>query len=176
MSGFQIYQIVAVQGQLGIIAELLQLIDVVLHGQMVIELSFQLCAPMPDVHECQQNAGEDDGNIAPMGELGQAGCEEHRFDHAEDHQNDHGQKLLAFDLVEIYGDQQSGHEHGDGDGKTVGAFHLGTAAEVQHHHGAADPQHLVDHADIQLSLGIGGVVDLHKQKGWTLFPAPNLSL
>ena len=104
VSGFQIHQIVAVQGQLGVIAQLLQLIDVVLHGQMVIELSFQLCAPMPDIHECQQNAGEDDGDIAPMGEFSQAGGKEHRFDHAEDHQNDHGHFEGPKEMVKNYRD------------------------------------------------------------------------
>ena len=94
-----------------------------------------------------------------MHELAETGDEEDRFDPAEHQQHQIGQESLLSEIAQIDAEQERGHQHGNGDGESVGRFHAGTGPEVQHHEGAADPEQTVDGADVELPLGIGGIAD-----------------
>ncbi len=46
-------------------------------------------------------------------------------------------------------------DHAQGDGKTIGGFHIGGFAEIQYHAGTAEKQEKVDARDIDLSAFFG---------------------
>ena len=99
-----------------------------------------------------------------MGKLAQRRDEEHRFDRAEyDHYED-GKRGLFADAPEIRCEQQRRHEHRCGDGKPICRFHACAGAEVQHDRRAAEIQHEIDRADIDLPLGVGGIAHLEMRQ------------
>ena len=58
-------------------------------------------------------------------------------------------------------EQHRGADHRDGDGQAVGGLHVRRGLEQQHDGDAAHPHDVVDHGDVELALGLGGVEDLH---------------
>ena len=121
----------------------------------------QLRAPVPDHHEREEQRSHDNRHIAAVGKLRETGEEEHALDRAEDDKHQQSGDGLPADFQQVYRQQQRRHQHRDRDGKPVGGLHAAAGAEVQHHHRAADPKRGVDRADIELTLGVGGVADEH---------------
>ena len=134
------------------------------HAQLGAVLLFQLGAAVPDDHNEKQHQRQQDGDIAAVHELAEGGDKEDRFDRAEDEQHEHGENGLAPQLEQIHRQQQRRHQHRQRDGKTVGRFDPRAGAEVQHDEAAADPEQVVDLADIELTLGVGGIADLEMRQ------------
>ena len=63
--------------------------------------------------------------------------------------------------MQVETEQQGGHQHGDGDGESVGCLHVRGVAKEQDDDNHADVHGKVDHRDIELSLYMGRMLDSH---------------
>ena len=63
--------------------------------------------------------------------------------------------------MQVETEQQSGHQHGDGDGETVSSLHVRGVAKEQDDENYADIHGKVDHRYIELSLYMGRMLDTH---------------
>ena len=66
---------------------------------------------------------------------------------------------MLEDAGDVARQKRCGHEHGHGNGESVGALHALGVLEQQHDEDAADPHDVVDERNIELALGVAGVVD-----------------
>ena len=156
----EIDQVVRQQGDLGVVVQGDKARHMLAHAQLGAVLLFQLGAAIPDDHDKEQQQRQQDRDIAAVQELAEGGDKEDRLDRAEDEQHEHGENGLAPQLEQVHRQQQRRHQHRQRDGKTVGRFDPRAGAEVEHHKAAADPEQVVDLADIELALGVGGIADL----------------
>ena len=63
--------------------------------------------------------------------------------------------------MQVETEQQCGHQHGDGDGETVGCLHVRGVAEEQDDENHTDVHGEVDCRDIELTLYMGRMLDSH---------------
>ena len=63
--------------------------------------------------------------------------------------------------MQVETEQQGSHQHGDGDGESVGCLHVRGVAEEQDDENHADVHGEVDHRDIELPLNMGRMLDSH---------------
>ena len=56
--------------------------------------------------------------------------------------------------ADINAEHDRHHQHTDRDGKTVGVFHPGPAAEVKDHQHAEQPQDIVDKRNVDLTFRV----------------------
>ena len=160
----QIDEVVGQQGDLAVIVQRHQTVHMVPHMQAGGVFLFQLGAAVPDDLEAEEDQREEHGHIAAVHELAQARDEEDGLDAAEDDQHQEGRDGLLFQVLQEDEQQQRGHQHRDRDGETVGRLHAGAGAEIEHHQAAADPQHAVDRADIELPLDVRGIADFQMRQ------------
>ncbi len=59
-----------------------------------------------------------------MGELRQAGEEEHALDEHKKHKEDHSAEGLVANVLKIGVEKQRCHQHGSSDGQAVGCLHM----------------------------------------------------
>ena len=118
-------------------------------------------ALFPDVHYDQEDQGDHDGNVAADHELAAACDEEHDLDEAEDDTHKGSGEYFALDLDQIYHQEQCGHQHGDGDGQTVGVLDAAGCTEVEDYQAAAYPHDGVHQGYVKLTLLVRGISDLH---------------
>ena len=131
--------------------------DIIPNLQRGAELIFQLRTAIPDHHQEQDQQRQQRREIATVEELTQTGDKEHNFNGTKRQQHDPRQEFPLPHQTQVGKDQQRSHQHGNGNGQTVGRLDLVSAAEIQHHQTAADPHQPVHRTDVQLAFGIGRI-------------------
>ena len=63
--------------------------------------------------------------------------------------------------MQIEEEQQRRAHHGQGNSQAVRSLHVRRVLEQQHHDDAAHEHDVVDHGDVELTLGLGRIEDLH---------------
>ena len=153
------HQIVGEHGVGLVVAQAVELIDVLGDGQQDRLRALDGGAAAPHVHKAKQQRGQEDHHIAAVKEHGEARGKEAELDGAKKQGKDAGAQLVLEDAGDIARQKRRGHEHSHGDGEAIGAFHALGVLEQQHDEDTADPHDVVDERNIELTLGVAGVVD-----------------
>ena len=153
------YQIVGEHGIGLVIAQAIELVDVLGDGQQNRLRALDGGAAAPHVHKAKQQCGQEDHHIAAVKEHGEARGEEAQLDGTKEQGEDAGTQPVLEDAGDVARQKRRGHEHGHGNGEAVGALHALGVLEQQHDEDAADPHDVVDERNIELPLGVAGVVD-----------------
>ena len=156
----EVDQVVREQGELRVLMQRDKARHMLADAQARAVLALELCPSVPDHHQREQHQREQHRDIAAMGKLAEARDKEDRLDPAESGEHRPGERRLPPQPPQIDRKQQRRHQHRDRDGEAVGRLHPRTGTEIQHHQRAADPEHRVDRADVELALGVRGVADL----------------
>ena len=120
----------------------------------------ELRAAVPDDHNRQKQQRHNDRHIAAVRKFRQAREEKHRLDRAEDNEHAPRERFLPSHTGKIHEQKQRCHQHRHRDGKAIGRLHARARAEQQHDERAARPEDLVDRVDVDLTLGLGGILHL----------------
>ena len=153
------HQVVGEHGIGLVVAQAVELIDVLGDGQQNRLRALDGGATAPHVHKAKQQCGQEDHHIAAVKEHGEARSEEAQLNGTKEQGKDAGAQLVLEDAGDIARQKRRGHEHGHGDGEAIGALHALGVLEQQHDEDAADPHDVVDERNIELALGVAGVVD-----------------
>ena len=153
------YQIVSEHGIGLVVAQAVELIDVLGDGQQNRLRALDGGATAPHVHKAKQQCGQEDHHIAAVKEHGEARGKEAQLNGTEEQGEDAGAQLVLENASDIARQKRRGHEHGHGNGEAVGALHALGVLEQQHDEDATDPHDVVDERNIELALGVAGVVD-----------------
>ena len=153
------HQVVGEHGVGLVIAQAVELIDVLGDGQQDRLRALDGGAATPHIHKAKQQCGQEDHHIAAVKEHGEARGEEAQLNGTEEQGEDAGAQLVLENASDIARQKRRGHEHGHGNGEAVGALHALGVLEQQHDEDAADPHDVVDERNIELALGVAGVVD-----------------
>ena len=153
------HQVVGEYGIGLVVAQAVELIDVLGDGQQNRLRALDGGATAPHVHKAKQQCGQEDHHIAAVKEHGEARGEEAQLNGTEEQGEDAGAQLVLENAGDIARQKRRGHEHGHGNGEAVGALHALGVLEQQHDEDAADPHDVVDERNIELALGVAGVVD-----------------
>ena len=113
----------------------------------------------PHVHKAKQQRGQEDHHIAAVKEHSEARGEEAQLNGTKEQSEDAGAQLVLEDAGDVARQKRRGHKHGHGNGEAVGALHALGVLEQQHDEDTADPHDVIDERNIELSLGVAGVVD-----------------
>ncbi|VWM24119.1 Uncharacterised protein [Collinsella intestinalis] len=157
----EVDQVVAERFVVRVVAQAVELVDVLAHGEHRVLAALDAAAVVPADHDAHDERGHQDGEVAAMEELGEGGHEEEALKRDEEDDEGPGEDLHLAHAVQVEEEQHGGADHRDGDGQAVGGLHVSGALEQQHDDNAADPHDVVDHGDVELALGLGGVEDLH---------------
>ena len=153
------YQIVGEHGIGLVIAQAIELVDVLGDGQQNRLRALDGGAATPHIHKAKQQCGQEDHHIAAVKEHGEARGEKAQLNGAEEQGEDAGAQLVLENAGDIARQKRGGHKHGHGNGEAVGTLHALGVLEQQHDEDAADPHDVVDERNIELALGVAGVVD-----------------
>ena len=153
------HQIVGEHGVGLVVAQAVELIDVLGDGQQDRLRALDGGAAAPHVHKAKQQRGQEDHYVAAVKEHGEARGEKAQLNGTEEQGEDAGAQLVLEDAGDIARQQRGGHKHGHGNGEAVGALHALGVLEQQHDEDAADPHDVIDERNIELALGVAGVVD-----------------
>ena len=153
------HQVVGEHGIGLVAAQAVELIDVLGDRQQDRLRALDGGAAAPRIHKAKQQRGQEDHHIAAVKEHGKARGEEAQLNGTEEQGEDAGTQLVLENAGDIARQKRRGHEHGHGDGEAIGAFHALGVLEQQHDKDAADPHDVVDERNIELALGVAGVVD-----------------
>ena len=153
------YQIVGEHGIGLVIAQAIELIDVLGDGQQDRLRALDGGAAAPHIHKAKQQCGQEDHHIAAVKEHGEARGEKAQLNGAEEQGEDAGAQLVLENAGDIARQKRGGHKHGHGNGEAVGTLHALGVLEQQHDEDAADPHDVIDERNIELALGVAGVVD-----------------
>ena len=153
------YQIVGEHGIGLVIAQAIELVDVLGDGQQNRLRALDGGAATPHIHKAEQQCGQEDHDVAAVKEHGEARSEEAQLNGTKEQGEDAGTQLVLENAGDIARQKRRGHEHGHGNGEAIGALHALGVLEQQHDEDAADPHDVVDEWNIELTLGIAGVVD-----------------
>ena len=153
------HQVVGEHGVGLVVTQAVELIDVLGDGQQNRLRALDGGAAAPHVHKAEQECGQEDHNVAAVKEHGEARSEEAQLNGTKQQGEDAGAQLVLEDAGDVACQKRRGHEHGHGNGEAVGALHALGVLEQQHDEDAADPHDVVDEWNIELTLGVAGVVD-----------------
>ena len=153
------YQIVGEHGIGLVIAQAIELVDVLGDGQQDRLRALDGGAATPHIHKAKQQCGQEDHHIAAVKEHGEARGEKAQLNGAEEQGEDAGAQLVLENAGDIARQKRGGHKHGHGNGEAVGTLHALGVLEQQHDEDAADPHDVIDEWNIELALGVAGVVD-----------------
>ena len=153
------YQIVGEHGVGLVIAQAIELVDVLGDGQQNRLRALDGGAAAPHIHKAKQQRGQKDHDVAAVKEHGEARSEEAQLNGTKEQGEDAGTQLVLEDAGDVARQKRRGHEHGHGNGEAIGALHAFGVLEQQHDEDAADPHDVVDERNIELALGVAGVVD-----------------
>ena len=153
------YQIVGEHGIGLVVAQAVELVDVLGDGQQNRLRALDGGAAAPHVHKAKQQRGQEDHDVAAVKEHGEARSEEAQLNGTKEQGEDAGTQLVLEDAGDVARQKRRGHEHGHGNGEAVGALHALGVLEQQHDEDAADPHDVIDERNIELALGVAGVVD-----------------
>ena len=153
------YQIVSEHGIGLVIAQAIELVDVLGDGQQDSLRALDGGAATPHIHKAEQQCGQEDHDVAAVKEHGEARGEEAQLNGTEEQGEDAGAQLVLENASDIARQKRGGHKHGHGNGEAVGAFHALGVLEQQHDEDTADPHDVIDERNIELTLGVAGVVD-----------------
>ena len=153
------HQIVGEHGIGLVIAQAIELVDVLGDGQQNRLRALDGGAAAPHIHKAKQQRGQEDHDVAAVKEHGEARSEEAQLNGTKEQGEDAGTQLVLEDAGDVARQKRRGHEHGHGNGEAVGALHALGVLEQQHDEDAADPHDVVDERNIELALGVAGVVD-----------------
>ena len=96
-----------------------------------------------------------------MEELGERTHKEEAFEHEEEDGKDPRRDLELALHVQIEEEQQRRAHHGQGNSQAVRSLHVRRVLEQQHHDNATHEHDVVDHGDVELTLGLGRIEYLH---------------
>ena len=153
------HQVVGEYGIGLVVAQAIELLDILGDGQQNRLRALDGGAAAPYVHKAEQKSGKEDHDIAAIKEHGEARGKEAQLNSAKEQGEHAGTQLVLEDAGDVARQKRRGHEHGHGNGEAVGALHALGVLEQQHDKDAADPHDVVDERNIELALGIAGVVD-----------------
>ena len=153
------HQIVGEHGVGLVVAQAVELIDVLGDGQQNRLRALDGGTATPHVHKAKQQRGQEDHHIAAVKEHSEARGKEAELDGAKKQGEDAGAQLVLENADDIARQKRRGHKHGHGNGEAIGALHALGVLEQQHDEDAADPHDVVDEWNIKLALGVAGVVD-----------------
>ena len=153
------HQIVGEHGVGLVVAQAAELVNVLGDGQQDRLRALDGGAAAPHVHKAKQQRGQEDHDVAAVKEHGEARSEEAQLNGTKEQGEDAGAQLVLEDAGDVARQKRRGHEHGHGNGEAVGALHALGVLEQQHDEDAADPHDVVDERNIELALGVAGVVD-----------------
>ena len=153
------HQIVGEHGVGLVVAQAVELIDVLGDGQQDRLRALDGGAAAPHIHKAKQQRGQEDHDVAAVKEHGEARGEEAQLNGTKEQGEDAGTQPVLEDAGDVARQKRRGHEHGHGNGEAVGALHALGVLEQQHDEDAADPHDVVDERNIELPLGVAGVVD-----------------
>ena len=153
------HQIVGEHGVGLVVAQAVELINVLGDGQQNRLRALDGGAAAPHIHKAKQQRGQEDHDVAAVKEHGEARSEEAQLNGTKEQGEDAGTQLVLEDAGDVARQKRRGHEHGHGNGEAVGALHALGVLEQQHDEDAADPHDVVDERNIELALGVAGVVD-----------------
>ena len=153
------YQIVGEHGIGLVVAQAVELVDVLGDGQQNRLRALDGGAAAPHVHKAKQQCGQEDHDVAAVKEHGEARGEEAQLNGTKEQGEDAGTQPVLEDAGDVARQKRRGHEHGHGNGEAVGALHALGVLEQQHDEDAADPHDVIDERNIELALGVAGVVD-----------------
>ena len=117
------YQIVGEHGIGLVVAQAVELIDVLGDGQQDRLRALDGGAAAPHIHKAEQQRGQEDHDVAAVKEHSEARGEEAQLNGTKEQGEDAGTQLVLEDAGDIARQQCGGHEHGHGDGEAIGAFH-----------------------------------------------------
>ena len=117
------YQIVSEHGIGLVVAQAVELIDVLGDGQQDRLRALDGGAAAPHIHKAEQQRGQEDHDIAAVKEHGEARSEEAQLNGTKEQGEDASTQLVLEDAGDIARQQCGGHEHGHGDGEAIGALH-----------------------------------------------------
>ena len=153
------HQVVGEHGIRLVVAQAVELVDVLGDGQQDRLRALDGSAAAPHVHKAKQQRGQEDHDVAAVKEHGEARGKEAELDGAKKQGEDAGAQLVLEDAGDVARQKRRGHKHGHGNGEAVGALHALGVLEQQHDEDTADPHDVVDERNIELALGVAGVVD-----------------
>ena len=153
------HQIVGEHGVGLVVAQAVELVNVLGDGQQDRLRALDGGAAAPHVHKAKQQRGQEDHDVTAVKEHGEARGEEAQLNGTEEQGEDTGTQLVLEDAGDVARQKRRGHEHGHGNGEAVGTLHALGVLEQQHDEDAADPHDVVDERNIELALGVAGVVD-----------------
>ena len=122
-----------------------------------------LHGPNPYIHHQEQDSANEHRTPSSSEKLRQVGCQKDGFDGAVCAHKQYRQDSRHALAVQVETEQKGGHQHGDGDGESVGCLHVRGVAKEQDDENHADVHGKVDHRDIELSLYMGRMLDSHTQ-------------
>ena len=153
------HQVVGEHGVGLVVTQAVELIDVLGDGQQNRLRALDGGAATPHIHKAKQQCGQEDHHIAAVKEHGEARGEKAQLNGAEEQGEDAGAQLVLENVGDIARQKRGGHKHGHGNGEAVGTLHALGVLEQQHDEDAADPHDVIDERNIELALGVAGVVD-----------------
>ena len=115
----------------------------------------------PHQHHAEKNARDEQRTPSSGKKLGEVGGQEDALYDTVAANKDHAEDARHAPLAQVEAQEQGGHQHRDGDGKSVGGLHVGGVAkeeEDQHH---TDIHGHIDRRDKQLALDMSGMLDAH---------------
>ena len=114
---------------------------------------------MPYIHHDEHDTSHEHRHPSAMNELEHVGNEEDTLKSDEENHKRYRDERRHTALPQIGEEQEGGHEHRDGDGQTVGGFHVLGTLEEQNDEDAEHVERRVDKRYVELSLHVGGVFD-----------------
>ena len=143
-----------------ILMEGIEIREIIADRQACGVLLLELRAAPPYDHDEKEHERHEHRDIPAEGEFAQRREEEHRLDRAEHERDADRKRLLFLDAPEIHREKERRHKHRHGDGETVSRLHARARPEVEHYRRAAEIQHRIDRADVDLPLRVRGVAHL----------------
>ena len=157
----QVHDIVAHELVAVVVAQALELRQVAAQRQQRKLALLDRRAVVPAHHNAHDERGHKDGEIAAVEELGERAHKEEALEHEEEDGKDPRRNLELALHVQIEEEQQRRAHHGQGNSQAVRSLHVRRVLEQQHHDNAAHEHDVVDHGDVELTLGLGRIEDLH---------------
>ena len=118
-------------------------------------------AQVPTDHDAHDEGGEQQREVAAVEELGEGGGEEETLEHEEEDDEDPRGSLEPALARQVEEQKDGRAHHRDRDSQAVCGLHVRGALEEKDHDDAAHEHDRVDHGDVELALGLGGVGNLH---------------
>ena len=142
-----------------IIAELLDLGNIMLQPDKFHVPVFDLAGAVPDIHDEEHHQSDDQGDITTMGEF-----HHQRHEVADFHYKIGPEKDIYPDGFgslqdKIIGIKHGGGQHGHNDGKTISRFHIGGLTEKEHHANTTQEHQEIDCGNKKLSFGFRWITD-----------------